>query len=98
MKYFLIEADPASLEIQRTEYSNASDALQARLNREIQVRGTGVEVVVVGSPSLDDLKVTHSRYFRAEELPDIPGACKQDQEIARLHQMSAELAQASQGS
>lgn len=33
MKYFLIEADPASLEIQRTEYSNASDALQARLKR-----------------------------------------------------------------
>lgn len=89
MKYFLIQLDHPTGTSKITEYDNASDALDARLTLDQQDKDLNTEVVVIGSASLDDLKVTHSRYFRADELPDIPRDQTQDQRIARIQQLTA---------
>lgn len=53
-----------------TEYKDSREAIVQRLAEEQSNDNPDVEIVVIGSPSLEDLKVTHSRYFRVEELPD----------------------------
>lgn len=52
-----------------TEYTDAAQAIRARLEAESENSSPDVEIVVIGTASLDDLKVTHSRYFTTEELP-----------------------------
>ena len=42
------------------------EAIRARFEEERKHRGeSDIEIVVLGSPSLDDLMKTHSRYFRS---------------------------------
>lgn len=71
MKHFLIVFDRKTGERQITEYTDARDAILQRLAEEQSNSSRDVEIVVIGSPSIEDLKVPHSRYFRAEELPDL---------------------------
>lgn len=71
MKHFLIVFDRKTGERQITEYTDARDAILQRLAEEQSNSSRDVEIVVIGSPSIEDLKVTHLRYFRAEELPDL---------------------------
>lgn len=71
MKHFLIVFDRKTGERQITEYTDARDAILQRLAEEQSNSSRDVEIVVIGSPSIEDLKVTDSRYFRAEELPDL---------------------------
>ena len=70
MKHFLIVFNRKTGERAITEYEDSREAIVQRLAEEQSNDNSDVEIVVIGSPSLKDLKVTHSRYFRAEELPD----------------------------
>lgn len=46
-----------------SEYLNSSDAMRERARLDLVNTGDDIEHVVVVSDSLDDIKVTHSRYF-----------------------------------
>lgn len=70
MKHFLIVFNRKTGERAITEYEDSREAIVQRLAEEQSNDNSDVEIVVIGSPSLKDLKVTHSRYFRPEELPD----------------------------
>jgi hypothetical protein len=75
MNYFLITYDRSSGELTDLREFTASErdvALQERFALErAHRRDTDVEVVLVGSESLDALKQTHSRYFKtAGELAE----------------------------
>lgn len=70
MKHFLIVFNRKTGERDITEYNDSREAIVQRLAEEQSNDNPDVEIVVIGSPSLEDLKVTHSRYFRVEELPD----------------------------
>lgn len=70
MKHFLIVFNRKTGERHITEYADSREAIAQRLAEEQTNENSDVEIVVIGSPSLEDLKVTHSRYFRTEELPD----------------------------
>lgn len=70
MKHFLIVFNRKTGERDITEYKDSREAIVQRLAEEQSNDNPDVETVVIGSPSLEDLKVTHSRYFRVEELPD----------------------------
>ena len=70
MKHFLIVFNRKTGERDITEYEDSREAIVQRLAEEQSNDNPDVEIVVIGSPSLEDLKVTHSRYFRVEELPD----------------------------
>ena len=69
MKYFLIVYNRRTGDRQMTEYTDAAQAIRARLEAESGSSNPDVEIVVIGAASLDDLKVTHSRYFTTDELP-----------------------------
>ena len=72
MKHFLIVVNRKTGARKIVEYADAKQAILRRLAEEEANNDSDVEIVVIGSPSLDDLKVTHSRYFRVEELPGLP--------------------------
>ncbi|GAA0208892.1 hypothetical protein [Corynebacterium riegelii] len=69
MKHFLIVYNRRTGDRQLTEYTDADQAIRARLEAESENSNPDVEIVVIGAASLDDLKVTHSRYFTTDELP-----------------------------
>ena len=73
MKYFLITYDRSVgkiLSLKEFDESGRSLALKERfaLERELRDRVT-VEVVVLGSASMEELKRTHSRYFMDAPFP-----------------------------
>ncbi|MGV3732213.1 MAG: hypothetical protein ACO1N6_02285 [Microcella sp.] len=47
--------------------ASADDALRARFAAESQVLGADYEVATLAADSIDDLKVTHARFFRGPE-------------------------------
>lgn len=66
MKSFLIVYDHKrrTLEVREYDESQRLDALEDRFTRELEERGRPeVEVVLIGSESLDTLKATHGHYF-----------------------------------
>lgn len=69
MKQFLIVYNRRTGEREMTEYAESTQAIRARLEAESGNSNPDVEIVVIGAASLDDLKVTHSRYFTTDELP-----------------------------
>ncbi|OFT77996.1 hypothetical protein HMPREF3104_00425 [Corynebacterium sp. HMSC30G07] len=71
MKQFLIVYNRRTGDRQLTEYAYGAQAIRARLEAESQNSNPDVEIVVIGAASLDDLKVTHSRYFTTDELPPL---------------------------
>lgn len=88
MSHFLIIFDkPAGriLEIQEFEEHQHEQALQALFDREMVEREhPHIEVVLLGAPSLEVLKQTHSRYFMSvEEMLTSLGRMV-DEGIARL--------------
>jgi hypothetical protein len=67
MNLFLIIYNRATGEVEVREYSaeDRARALNDRFARELVERKSPfVEVVLLGADSLEDLKRTHSRYFR----------------------------------
>ena len=69
IKHFLIIYNRRSGDRRLTDYADAAQAIRARLEAESGSSNPDVEIVVIGAASLDDLKVTHSRYFTTDELP-----------------------------
>jgi len=63
LHYFLLEKDHASGGLVVTEFYEKSEADVALHERE-SARAPDVEVVLFMSRSLDDLKRTHSRFFK----------------------------------
>lgn len=66
---FLIEYDRQRgqlLKLTRFESSDASEAAQARLHRELELARAGLvlEVVLLEAESETDLHLTHRRYFK----------------------------------
>lgn len=77
MKYFLLvyRRSIGRLEECRDLGSDREAALKVRFERERRERtDPDVEVVVLGSPSLEALKLTHARYFKSfgELVSDLP--------------------------
>lgn len=58
MKHFLIVFNRKTGERQITEYADSREAIRQRLDEEQSNENPDVEIVVIGSPSLEDLKVT----------------------------------------
>ena len=71
MKHFLMVFNRKTGQLRMKEYADVRDAILQRLEEEQTNDSPDVEIVVIGAPSLEDLKVTHSRYFEVEELPDV---------------------------
>ena len=66
MNHYLVVFDrPASKILARREYTDRTEALQARFDAEREYRRSPeVEVVVLGGESWASLRRTHGRYFR----------------------------------
>lgn len=69
MKHFLIVYNRRTGDRRLIEYTDGAHAIRACLEAESENSNPDVEVVVIGSASRDDLMVTHSRYFKIDELP-----------------------------
>ena len=63
MKHFLMVFNRKTGALRMKEYADVRDAILQRLEEEQANDNPDVEIVVIGAPSLEDLKVTHSRYF-----------------------------------
>lgn len=66
MKHFLLIYDRARAELSEkpTVFEDVAAATRARNTRElVELANPNIEVVVIGSPTLDDLMRTHARYF-----------------------------------
>lgn len=64
MKSFLLIYDRLTGDLAVQEFSDASEAMAARM-REESLAGPTVEVVVLSSDSESSLRQTHSRYFQS---------------------------------
>ena len=69
MANFLIRFHRPSGNRDITEFSDSAKAMEARFALDLENSNPDVEIVVINSPSLQDLKVSHSRYFAAEPRP-----------------------------
>lgn len=69
MTSFLIEFHRLTGDKTLTEFEDPGEAMKARIQREQATDDPAIEIVVINSPSLGDLKVTHSRYFASEPTP-----------------------------
>jgi hypothetical protein len=82
MKYFLLVYDRRTQRLlEQREYSeqDAERAATDRLDREIKFSSEPeVEVVVLGSDSIETVKRTHARYFRtfSELIGDLSAAVR----------------------
>lgn len=82
VKHFLIVFNRKTGERRIEEYTDAREAILRRLEEEQANHNPDVEIVVIGSSGLEHLKVTHSRYFRVEELPDFATYWAQEEKIS----------------
>lgn len=66
LKHFLIVFDRAAgHQVEMLEFSDADEAVQAYQRLERQHMGEqAIDIVLVGSDSLDTVRVTHANYFR----------------------------------
>ena len=71
MRFFLLVYDRTSGTIlEQVEFDDEGAAMQARFDREDQYARRGdVEVVVLGAASLEQVKLTHGRYFMSDGEP-----------------------------
>lgn len=69
MAHFLIRFHRPSGRLNITEFSDSAEAMEARFALDLENTDPDVEIVVISSPSLRDLRVSHSRYFAAEPRP-----------------------------
>lgn len=68
MKYFIVERDRKRANSTWCEFSDRAQALKALSDKEA-AREPHVEIVLLRAASLDELRVTHGRYFMgAKEL------------------------------
>lgn len=66
MPSYLVEFHRLSGNKTLTAFDDQSEAMRARVQRELNNDDLDTEIVVINSPSLEDLKITHSRYFASE--------------------------------
>lgn len=66
MTSFLIEYNRRSGEVDVTPYDSAREAARARIAKTRTRASRDIEVVAVRSPSIEDLRRSHSRYFMRE--------------------------------
>lgn len=66
MASYLMHFHRLTGELQITEFSDSAEAMQKRLELEHTTDDPNIEIVVINSPSLEQLKVSHSRYFAPE--------------------------------
>lgn len=69
MANLLIRFHRPSGNLDITEFSDSGKAMEARFALDLENSTPDVEIVVINSPSRQDLKVSHSRYFAAEPRP-----------------------------
>lgn len=79
LHYFLLENDRQSGELVVSEYTDKTEAASALHEKETN-RAPEVEVVLFMARSLDDLKRTHSRFFKSlgEMVKDLQIAATAD--------------------
>ncbi|MDK6493957.1 MULTISPECIES: hypothetical protein [Corynebacterium] len=82
MKHFLMVFNRKTGALRMKEYADVRDAILQRLEEEQANDNPDVEIVVIGAPSLEDLKVTHSRYFAVDELPDVASYWAQGEKVS----------------
>ena len=82
MKHFLMVFNRKTGALRMKEYVDVRDAILPRLEEEQANDNPDVEIVVIGAPSLEDLKVTHSRYFAVDELPDVASYWAQGEKVS----------------
>lgn len=82
MKHFLMVFNRKTGQLRKKEYVDVRDAILQRLEEEQANDNPDVEIVVIGAPSLEDLKVTHSRYFAVDELPDVASYWAQGEKVS----------------
>lgn len=97
MPYFVLRFNRATREPQLTPILDADEAL-AHLHAEEGSLGPDEEAVLFWSRSEEDLRVTHSSYFRAEsrQVPfdtsvSEPNLAELEQETERVRETLAEL-------
>jgi|GEM_PF-743116 len=72
MNHFLVVFNRATGHSEVSEFHDRADAINERIRLETEIDNPATEIVVIGSPSIEDLRLTHSRYFRPEDLPIAP--------------------------
>jgi hypothetical protein len=65
MSFFLVEYDQLTGRVRVDSFENESDALRQLGDREA-AKKDGTEVVLLFGKSMDDVRITHSRYFANE--------------------------------
>lgn len=68
MPTFLIEYNRRSGEADVEQYENPVDAMRARFARMRARSSSDIEVVTITAKDIDEVKRTHSRYFRSEDM------------------------------
>ena len=69
MANFLIKFHRMSGALELMGFTDTAKATEARFALDLKNTDPDVEIVVINSPSLQDLKISHSRYFAAEPRP-----------------------------
>lgn len=72
MNHFLVVFNRATGHSDVSEFHDRADAINERVRLETEIDNPATEIVVIGSPSIEDLKLTHSRYFRPGDLSIAP--------------------------
>ncbi len=66
MKHYLLIFDRLRGELlEEREFSDGSEALQARFAAEREGRPDNIEIVVLSADSAETIRRTHSRYFQS---------------------------------
>lgn len=68
MAGYVIEYNRRSHMRRVTEFATPQEAMEYRLKLDALREDTDIEIVALGSKSLETLMQTHSRYFTGEEL------------------------------
>ena len=69
MANFLIKFHRMSGALELMGFTDTAKATEARFALDLKNTDPDVEIVVINSPSLQDMKISHSRYFAAEPRP-----------------------------
>jgi hypothetical protein len=72
--HFLLVFDgPGQMLLRCDRFEDETEAISAFATAEGEYRGRGdVEVVLLGSDSLETIKRTHGQYFATASTPDLP--------------------------
>ncbi len=68
-KYFLLVLQRTSGDVRVEEFNSEPEALVAHKAEEVAYQGNpDIDVLLVGSDSLETVRITHASYFGSEDL------------------------------